>query len=96
MVLPRRWPETAAPCISLRNKNPTRQAGAIAQWSPGVFEGIGRSTPMLEEMWAWQPPTAGGRPVPIGSRSIAVSLNRLFLGGLLPSRARFRFAGHRQ
>ena len=38
----------------------------------------------------------GSRPVPTGSRSIAVSLNWLFLGGLLPSRARFRFTGHRQ
>ena len=28
--------------------------------------------------------------------SIGVSSNRLFLGGLLPSRARFRFTGHRQ
>ena len=51
---------------------------------------------MLEEMVARQPPSAGSRPVPTGSRSIAVSLNRLFLGGLLPSRARFRFTGHRQ
>src|SRR5712671_2953856 len=29
---------------------------------------------MLEEMMAWQPPSGGSRPVPIGSRSIAVSL----------------------
>jgi hypothetical protein len=29
---------------------------------------------MLEEMVAWQPPSAGSRPVPIGSRSIGVSL----------------------
>jgi hypothetical protein len=28
---------------------------------------------MLEEMVAWQPPSAGSRPVPIGSRSIGVS-----------------------
>jgi hypothetical protein len=28
-----------------------------------------------------------------GLQLIAVSLHRLFLGGLLPSRARFRFAG---
>jgi hypothetical protein len=27
------------------------------------------------------------------SRLLAVSFHRLFLGGLLPSRARFRFAG---
>jgi hypothetical protein len=29
---------------------------------------------MLEEMVPWQPPSAGSRPVPIGSRSIGVSL----------------------
>src|SRR6202035_3354430 len=29
---------------------------------------------MLEEMMAWQPPSGGSRPVPIGSQSIAVSL----------------------
>ena len=51
---------------------------------------------MLEEIVARQPPSAGE---PAGSDrlpAIAVSLNRLFLGGLLPSRARFRFTGHRQ
>jgi hypothetical protein len=51
---------------------------------------------MLKEMAAWQSPNTGSRPVPIGSRSIGVSPNRLFLGGLLPSRARFRFTGCRQ
>jgi hypothetical protein len=30
---------------------------------------------MLEEMVPWQPPSAGSRPVPIGSRSIGVSLH---------------------
>ena len=29
---------------------------------------------MLAVMLAWQPPSAGSRPVPIGSRSIGVSL----------------------
>jgi hypothetical protein len=29
----------------------------------------------------------------VGLSLIAVSFHRLFLGGLLPSRARFRFAG---
>src|ERR1700676_945180 len=29
---------------------------------------------MLEETGTWQPPSGGSRPVPIGSRSIAVSL----------------------
>jgi hypothetical protein len=51
---------------------------------------------MLEEMEAWQPPGARSRPVPIGSRHPECVSNRLFLGGLLPSRARFRFAAHRQ
>ena len=39
---------------------------------------------MLEEMVARQPPSAGE---PAGSDRLPVSLNRLFLGGLLPSRA---------
>jgi hypothetical protein len=39
------------------------------------FSGIGRSTPMgFAEIVAWQPPGAGSRPVPIGSRFIGVSL----------------------
>jgi hypothetical protein len=29
---------------------------------------------MLEQMVAWQPPSGGSRPVPIGSRSVGVSL----------------------
>ena len=46
---------------------------AIAPWQGG-FSGIGRSTPMLEGMVAWQPPSRRSRPVPIGSRFIGVSL----------------------
>jgi len=38
------------------------------------FSGIGRSTPMVEKMVAGQSPSAGSRPVPIGPRFIAVSL----------------------
>ena len=34
------------------------------------------------------------RPASCRCRPIAVSFHRLFLGGLLPSRARFRFAGY--
>jgi hypothetical protein len=51
---------------------------------------------MLEEMVAWQPPSGGNRPVLIGSRPSEWVSNRLFLGGLLPSRPRFRFTGHQQ
>jgi hypothetical protein len=35
----------------------------------------------------------GGRTPAHPPRTIAVSFHRLFLGGLLPSRARFRFTG---
>jgi hypothetical protein len=44
------------------------------------------------EMVAWQPPGAGQlRSAPGSSECVS---NRLFLGGLLPSRAPFRFTSH--
>jgi hypothetical protein len=51
------------------------------------FQGMGKSSAMGQE------PTHTIRPASCRCRPIAVSFHRLFLGGLLPSRARFRFAG---
>ena len=52
------------------------------------FQGMGKSSAMGQE------PTHTIRPASCRCRPIAVSFHRLFLGGLLPSRARFRFAGY--
>ena len=52
------------------------------------FQGMGKSSAMGQE------PTHTIRPGILRCRPIAVSFHRLFLGGLLPSRARFRFAGY--
>jgi hypothetical protein len=52
------------------------------------FQGIGKSSAMGQE------PTHTIRPA--SCRRRPVSFHRLFLGGLLPSRARFRFAGYAQ
>jgi hypothetical protein len=52
------------------------------------FQGMGKSSAMAQE------PTHTIRPASCRCRPIAVSFHRLFLGGLLPSRARFRFAGY--
>jgi hypothetical protein len=54
------------------------------------FQGIGKSSAMGQE------PMHTIRPASCRRRPIAVSFHRLFLGGLLPSRARFRFAGYVQ
>jgi hypothetical protein len=51
------------------------------------FQGMGKSSAMGQE------PTHTIRPASCRCRPIAASFHRLFLGGLLPSRARFRFAG---
>jgi len=52
------------------------------------FQGMGKSSAMGQE------PTHTIRPASCRCRPIAASFHRLFLGGLLPSRARFRFAGY--
>src|SRR5262245_50516273 len=52
------------------------------------FQGMEKSSAMAQE------PTHAIRPASCRCRPIAVSFHRLFLGGLLPSRARFRFAGY--
>ena len=52
------------------------------------FQGMGKSSAMGQE------PLHTIRPASCRCRPIAVSFHRLFLGGLLPSRARFRFAGY--
>jgi hypothetical protein len=52
------------------------------------FQGMGKSSAMGQE------PAHTIRPASCRCRPIAVSFHRLFLGGLLPSRARFRFAGY--
>jgi hypothetical protein len=52
------------------------------------FQGMGKSSAMAQE------PMHTIRPASCRCRPIAVSFHRLFLGGLLPSRARFRFAGY--
>jgi hypothetical protein len=52
------------------------------------LQGMGKSSAMAQE------PTHTIRPASCRCRPIAVSFHRLFLGGLLPSRARFRFAGY--
>jgi hypothetical protein len=53
---------------------PTAKPATIAPWPAWVFEGSGDLLRCFEEMVAWQPPGAGSRPVPIGSRSVGVSL----------------------
>jgi hypothetical protein len=68
---------------------------ALARSARWVFRGMGKSN-VIEKRWMrdaeWSQRTGRGahahRPVPI-----TLSLHRLFLGGLLPSRARLRFAG---
>jgi hypothetical protein len=52
------------------------------------FQGMGKSSAMGQE------PTHTLRPASCRFRPIAVSFHRLFLGGLLPSRACFHFAGY--
>jgi hypothetical protein len=52
------------------------------------FQGMGKSSAMGQE------PMHTIRPASCRCRPIAVSFHRPFLGGLLPSRARFRFAGY--
>src|SRR5712671_1109551 len=69
---PAAWPH--CPIFRYVTELPPAMPATIAPWSGWVFLGIGRSTPMLEEMVAWQPPSGGSRPVPIGSRSVGVSL----------------------
>jgi hypothetical protein len=57
--------------------------------SPSIgFSRHGKSSAMALE------PTHTIRPASCRCRPIAVSFHRLFLGGLLPSRAHFRFAGY--
>jgi hypothetical protein len=48
------------------------------------FQGMGKSSAMAQE------PTHAIRPASCGCQPIAVSFYRLFLGGFVPSRARFR------
>ena len=59
---------------------------------PLDFQGIGKSTAMSKG----GPPPGERRKAGMRMHTglIAVSFHRLFLGGLLPSRARFRFAGY--
>jgi hypothetical protein len=69
-VLPRLRPDCQRwlPCIPLRNGECHPPSRPPSRRGEGGFSGIGRSTPMLEELVAWQPPNGGSRPVPIGSR----------------------------
>jgi hypothetical protein len=55
------------------------------------FQGIGKSTAMRARKGSLGQTKKAGMRMHTGL--IAVSFHRLFLGGLLPSRARFRFAG---
>jgi hypothetical protein len=56
------------------------------------FQGMGKSTAMMQGRGSLGETKKAGMRVHTGLL-IAVSFHRLFLGGLLPSRARFRFAG---
>src|SRR5205823_10511004 len=53
---------------------PPPEPATIAPWRQGGFLRDREIYPMLAKMVAWQPPGAESRPVPIGSRSIGVSL----------------------
>ena len=56
------------------------------------FQGIGKSTAMRARKGSLGQTKKAGMRMHTGL--IAVSFHRLFLGGLLPSRARFCFAGY--
>jgi hypothetical protein len=81
-------PEEEAP-VRITREAPKR--GACVAPSRSDFQGIGKSTAMRQESDRWDEERPACACIPA---LIAVSFHRLFLGGLLPSRARFRFAGY--
>ena len=104
IVLPRLPPEaalrtvliaTTAFVFHLTEMPPAKPASTVS-WQGGFF----RYREIYPDGFAGEgglaTPDGGSRPVPIGSHPIGVSSNRLFLGGLLPSRAHFRFTSRRQ
>jgi hypothetical protein len=56
-----------------------------------IFKGLGNLLRWARKKDSWREREKAGMRTHAGL--IAVSFHRLFLGGLLPSRARFRFAG---
>jgi hypothetical protein len=80
-------PEEEAP-VRITREAPKR--GPVSP-SRSDFQGIGKSTAMRQESDRWDEERPACACIPA---LIAVSFHRLFLGGLLPSRARFRFAGY--
>jgi hypothetical protein len=58
--------------------------------------GLPSIKPRPRELAVRQSPSAGSQSVPIGSRSIGVSLQPAIPRRVAPSRARFRFTGHRR
>jgi hypothetical protein len=69
------------------DEEPPDAAQSLWQVRALDFQGMGKSSAMEQE------PTHTTRLASCRCRPIAVSFHRLFLGGLLPSRAGFRFAG---
>jgi hypothetical protein len=88
-VIPKRrdasWLQDQEQCFL---KGPPDATQSLWQVRALDFQGMGKSSAMGQE------PTHTIRPASCRCRPIAVSFHRLFLGGLLPSRARFRFAGY--
>jgi len=74
---------------------PPAKPATIAPWLDGFFRDREIYPDAWRRWWLRDCPVAGAgqlRSAPVPSEWVS---NRLFLGGLLPSRARFRFTSHR-